>query len=167
MTRPQRMFVNLFGGWFQLRQRFPASLLDELADAVCAGERSHLGEVRFAVESRLPLRAVLAGIDARVRAQAVFAQLRVWDTEDNTGVLIYLLLSEQRIEVVADRGIARRVAQPQWDAICQRMRDAFARAQWREGSLAGIEAVHALLREHFPAGDRPNPDELPDRPVLL
>jgi uncharacterized membrane protein len=142
-------------------------LLDELADAVSAGERLHLGEVRFALESRLPLRAVLAGMDARARAQVVFAQLRVWDTEENTGVLIYLLLSEQRIEILADRGIARRVAQPQWDAICLRMRDAFARAQWREGSLAGIEAVHALLREHFPANDRPNPDELPDRPVLL
>jgi uncharacterized membrane protein len=167
MTRPQRVLANLFGGWFQLRQRFPSALLDELADAVTAGERDHLGEVRFALESRLPLRAVLAGVDARLRAQAVFAQLRVWDTEENTGVLIYLLLSEQRIEIVADRGIARRVAQPQWDAICLRMRDAFARAQWREGSLAGIEAVHALLREHFPADDRPNPDELPDRPILL
>ncbi|HEV2622634.1 MAG TPA: TPM domain-containing protein [Frateuria sp.] len=167
MTRLQRVLANLFGGWFRLRQRFPSALLDELADAVSAGERSHLGEIRFALESRLPLRAVLAGLDARLRAQAVFAQLRVWDTEENTGVLIYLLLSEQRIEIVADRGIAHRVAQPQWDAICLRMRDAFARAQWREGSLAGIEAVHALLREHFPADDRPNPDELPDRPVLL
>jgi uncharacterized membrane protein len=167
MTRLERLFANVFGGWFQLRQRFPATLLDELADAVTAGERSHLGELRFAVESRLPLRAVLAGTDARVRAQEVFAQLRVWDTEDNSGVLIYLLLSEQRIEILADRGIARRVAQAQWDAICARMRDAFARAEWREGSLAGIEAIHALLREHFPAGDRPNPDELPDRPVLL
>ncbi|MEI7036235.1 TPM domain-containing protein [Fulvimonas yonginensis] len=167
MTVMQRLMANLFGGWFQLRQRFPAMLLDELADAVTLGEREHLGELRFAVESRLTVRAVLAGVSARARAEEVFAQLRVWDTEDNCGVLIYLLLSEQRIEIVADRGIARRVPQAQWDAICARMRGAFARAEWREGSLAGIEAVHALLREHFPAGDRPNPDELPDRPVLL
>ena len=167
MTPMQRLLANLFGGWFQLRQRFSEDVLDELAAAVTAGERTHLGEVRFAVESRLPLRAVLGGVDARTRAQAVFAQLRVWDTEDNSGVLIYLLLAEQRIEIVADRGIAHRVAQAQWDAICGRMREAFAQGRWREGSLAGIEAVHALLREHFPAGDRANPDELPDRPVLL
>ncbi|UGB37287.1 TPM domain-containing protein [Frateuria soli] len=167
MTPMQRLFANLFGGWFQLRQRFPAMLLDDLANAVTVGERGHLGEVRFAVESRLTVRAVLAGVDARTRAQEVFAQLRVWDTEENCGVLIYLLLSEQRIEILADRGIARRVPQAEWDAICQRMRDAFARAEWRAGSLAGIEAVHALLREHFPAGDHPNPDELPDRPVVL
>lgn len=167
MTTTQRLLANLFGGWFQLRQRFPETLLDELAAAVTAGERGHLGEVRFAVESRLPVSTVLGGVDARARAQAVFAQLRVWDTEDNSGVLIYLLLSEQRIEIVADRGIAQRVPQEQWDRICARMREAFSGARWREGSLAGIEAVHALLCEHFPAGDRPNPDELPDRPVLL
>jgi uncharacterized membrane protein len=163
----QRLLANLFGGWFQLRQRFPGALLDELAGVVAEGERGHLGEVRFAVESRLTVRAVLAGVNARTRAQEVFAHLRVWDTEENCGVLIYLLLSEQRIEIVADRGIARRVAQEQWDRICLRMREALAQARWREGSRAGIEAVNALLLEHFPAGDRPNPDELPDRPVLL
>lgn len=167
MTRKERLMANLFGGWFQLRQRFPALLLDELADAVTVGERSHLGEVRFAVESRLAVRAVLAGVDARMRAREVFAQLRVWDTEENTGVLIYLLLCEQRIEIVADRGIARRVPQAQWDGICALMRDHFAAGRWREGSLAGLAAIHALLREHFPAHDRDNPDELPDRPVVL
>ncbi|MCX7513487.1 TPM domain-containing protein [Frateuria sp. STR12] len=167
MTPMQRLFANVFGGWFQLRQRFPAGLLDELADAVTAGERDHLGEVRFAVESRLTVRAVLAGVDARTRAQEVFAQLRVWDTEDNSGVLIYLLLSEQRIEIVADRGIVHRVDQAKWDAVCALMRDHFAAGRWRDGGLAGLAAIHGLLREHFPAGDRDNPDELPDRPVLL
>src|SRR5690242_12142260 len=167
MRLVQRLLANLFGGWFQLRQRFPAMLLDELADAVTVGERSHLGEVRFAVESRLTVRAVLAGLDAQARARQVFAQLRVWGTEDNCGVLVYLLLSEQRIEIVADRGIARRVAQAQWDGVCALMRDHFAAGRWREGSLGGLAAINALLHEHFPAGDRENPDELPDRPVLL
>ncbi|MGN2242295.1 TPM domain-containing protein [Frateuria sp. GZRR35] len=167
MTPVQRLLANLFGGWFQLRQRFPAMLLDDLAAAVTVGERGHLGEVRFAVESRLTVRAVLAGMDARTRARDVFAQLRVWDTEENCGVLIYLLLSEQRIEIVADRGIARRVAQDQWDGVCALMREHFAAGRWREGSLEGLAAINALLREHFPADDRDNPDELPDRPVLL
>lgn len=167
MTRMQRLQANLFGGWLQLRRRFPASLLDQLAEAITTGEREHLGEVRLAVESRLPLRAVLADVDARARAEQAFAQLRVWDTECNSGVLIYLLMAERRIEVVADRGIAARVPQAQWEAICTRMRDAFAQRRWREGSLQGIAAVHALLREHFPADGKDNPDELPDRPVLL
>ena len=167
MTRMQRLVVNLFGSWFQLRQRFPMSLLDELATAVGRGEREHLGEVRLALESRLPLRAVLDGVDARGRAVQVFAQLRVWDTEQNTGVLFYVLMAEQRIEIVADRGIAKQVPQAQWDAICAGMRDCFARGQWREGSLQGITAAHALLREHFPSDGSDNPDELPDRPILL
>jgi uncharacterized membrane protein len=119
------------------------------------------------VESRLTVRAVLSGLNARMRAQEVFAQLRVWDTEENCGVLIYLLLSEQRIEIVADRGIARRVPQARWDEVCALMRDHFAAGRWREGSLEGLAAINALLAEHFPAGDRDNPDELPDRPVLL
>jgi uncharacterized membrane protein len=167
MTRMQRLMVNLFGSWFQLRQRFPMSLLDELTAAIGRGEREHLGEVRFALESRLPLRAVLDGVDARARAVQVFGQLRVWDTEQNTGVLFYLLMAEQRIEIVADRGIARRVSQAQWDAICAGMRDCFARGQWREGSLQGIAAAHALLHEHFPSDGSDNPDELPDRPFIL
>lgn len=167
MTHMRRALDNLLGGWFQLRRRFSTALLDELAAAITAGEREHLGEVRLAVESRLPLRAVLAGVDARVRAQQVFAQLRMWDTECNSGVLIYLLLAERRIEIVADRGIAARVPQAQWEAICAGMRDAYAQGRWREGSLEGIAAVHALLREHFPSAGMDNPDELPDRPVLL
>jgi uncharacterized membrane protein len=167
MTRIQRLLANLFGSWFRLRQRFPMSLLDELTAAIGDGERQHLGEVRLALESRLPLRAVLAGLDARARAVQVFAQLRVWDTEHNTGVLFYLLMAEQRIDIIADRGIAGRVPQAHWDAICAGMRDCFARGQWREGSLHGIAAAHALLREHFPSDGLDNPDELPDRPVVL
>ena len=93
--------------------------------------------------------------------------MRVWDTEHNSGVLIYILLAEHRIEIVADRGIAARVAPAEWEAICTRMRDHFADDEWREGSLNGIAATHALLRQHFPDDDRNQPDELPDRPVLL
>ena len=91
----------------------------------------------------------------------------VWDTEHNTGVLFYVLMAEHRIEIVADRGIAARVTATEWEAICARMRDDYARGQWREGSLAGIAAAHALLAQHFPSDGTDNPDELPDRPVLL
>jgi len=167
MERLQRLVKNLFGGWFQLRRRFPSSLLDEMASAISQGERRHLGELRFAVESRLPPAAVWAGLTARQRAGQVFAQLGVWDTEHNTGVLIYVLLAERRIEIVVDRGLAARVDAAEWGGITLQMRQAFAADQWREGSLAGIAAVHALAQAHFPGDGRANPDELPDRPVLL
>lgn len=167
MTRVQRWLVNVFGGWFQLRRRFTAALLDELAAAIAAGERSHLGEIRFAIESRLAPLAVLDGLDARTRARQVFAQLSVWDTELNTGVLFYVLMAEHRIEIIADRGIAAKVAASEWGAICTRMRDCYASGQWRDGSLEGIAAANTLLQQHFPADGTRNPDELSDRPVLL
>jgi uncharacterized membrane protein len=167
MARMQRMLINLFGGWFQLRRRFPAALLDEMAAATAAGERSHLGEVRFAIESRLAPLAVLEGLDSHARARQVFAQLRVWDTECNSGVLFYVLMAEHRIEIVADRGIAAKVAASEWNDICTRMQERFALGQWRDGSLEGIAAANALLARHFPSDGRTNLDELPDRPVLL
>lgn len=167
MARMQRMLINLFGGWFQMRRRFQAALLDEMAAAIAVGERSHFGEVRFAIESRLAPLAVLDGLDAPIRARQVFTQLRVWDTEHNSGVLFYVLMAEHRIEIVADRGIAARVTTAEWDAICTRMRECYARGQWRDGSLEGIAAAHALLARHFPDNDETKPDELPDRPVLL
>ena len=167
MSRLQRLLMNLGEGWFQLHRRFPTGLLDDIAAAVAAGECRHLGEIRFAVESRLAPLAVLAGLDAPARARQVFGQLRVWDTEHNSGVLIYVLLAEHRIEIVADRGMAGRVASNEWGAVCGHMREAYARGQWREGSLRGIEAVHGLLERHFPSDGRPRQDELPDRPALL
>lgn len=167
MSRMRRLLLNLFGGWFQLPRRFPPALLDEMAAAIAAGERTHLGEVRFAIESRLAPLAVLDGIDGSARARELFARLCVWDTEHNSGVLFYLLMAEHRIEIVADRGIAARVTGAEWDAISTRMRECYASGQWREGSLEGIAAANALLARHFPGDGRPNPDELPDRPVLL
>lgn len=167
MGRIERLSRNLFGAWFQLRRCFPSTLLDEMATAIHDGERHHRGELRFAVESRLSPSAVWAGVTARQRAQQVFSQLGVWDTELNTGVLIYVLLAERRIEIVADRGLVERVERGAWERICAGMRVAFAAGHWREGSLEGIAAIHALAVACFPSDGRDNPDELPDRPVLL
>lgn len=167
MTRVQRLCINVFAGWWRLRRNFDAQLLDDMTAAIATGERGHRGELRFVVESRLGIGDVLEGMDPTGRARQVFAHLRVWDTELNSGVLIYLLLAEQRIEIVLDRGVAQRVPQAQWDAVRDMMRECYARGQWREGSLQGIVAIHALLQASFPAGDGHNPDELPDRPILL
>jgi len=163
----QRLFANLFDGWFQLRRRFPAAVLDDIAAAVAAGEHTHQGEVRLALESRLGPWSVLQGRDARARARHAFVDLHVWDTEHNNGVLIYVLMAERRIEIVADRGIAQCVEPAEWDAICVRMQEHFARGRWREGALSGIADVHALLQQHFPTDGENHRDELPDRPVLL
>ncbi|GFZ95026.1 TPM domain-containing protein [Dyella caseinilytica] len=167
MTLAQRLFANLFQGWFQIHRRFPSDLLDDMTAAIADGEHTHLGEVRFAIESRLSLHAVLTGLDAQTRARQVFGQLGVWDTEHNCGVLLYLLLAEHRIEIVADRGIAKRVKPEEWAAICAGMQQGFAAGQWRAGALHGITEVHALLARHFPSHGKARPDELPDRPVLL
>ncbi|GAB2592705.1 TPM domain-containing protein [Dyella jejuensis] len=167
MTSIQRLLANLCDGWFQLPRRFPPALLDDMTAAIADGEPTHLGEVRFALESRLSPLAVLAGLDASTRARQVFGQLGVWDTEHNCGVLIYVLMSEHHIEIVADRGIAQRVKAEEWTAICAAMQDNFAAGQWRAGALHGITQVHALLAKHFPSHGKARPDELPDRPVLL
>lgn len=167
MARMQRLWMNLFDGWFQLRRRFPASLLDEMAVAIANGERGHKGEVCFAIESRLAPGTVLAGLDAEHRARQVFAQLHVWDTQHNSGVLFYVLMAEHRVVILADRGVAAAVAPPEWDAIRDRMLACFARGEWRKGCLDAIAEAHALLARHFPGNDKDAPDELPDRPVIL
>ncbi|WP_114238620.1 TPM domain-containing protein [Dyella sp. C9] len=167
MARMQRLLMNLFDGWFQLRRRFPSSLLDEMTTAIARGEREHRGEICFAIESRLSPGAVLDGLDARRRAQHVFAQLHVWDTQHNSGVLFYVLMAEHRVVIIADRGIAAAVTQDEWDAIRDHMLVRFGQGEWRDGCLEGIAEAHALLKRHFPGNDKAQPDELPDRPVLL
>jgi len=167
MARMQRLAMNLFDGWFQLRRRFPKSLLDDMTSAIATGEREHLGEICFAIESRLPPLAVFEGLDADRRARHVFAQLHVWDTEHNSGVLFYVLMAEHRVVIIADRGIAAAVTQSEWDAVRDHMLACFAQGAWRAGCLDGIAAAHALLKQHFPGNDKAKLDELPDRPVLL
>lgn len=147
---------------------FPADRLQRIAGAVAAGERRHRGEVCFAVEPALPAWRALRGLDVRQRAREVFAELGVWDTHANNGVLVYLLLADHCIEIVADRGLDGRVGDPAWAAVCQLM-EAHLRAGDPEGAaVAGVEAVSDLLARHFPQapGDQ-DENELPDLPQLL
>lgn len=162
-----RLWQNLFAGWFGMSRHFPSGVLDDIAREVAAGERQHLGEIRVVIESRLSMPEVLGGMDARSRAAGLFASLRVWDTEHNNGVLLYVLLAEHRIEVVADRGIAARVDASEWASLSASMRDRFAQGQWREGMLAGVAHANALLTRHFPGDGTERVSELPDAPVIL
>ena len=128
---------------------------------------AHSGEIRVCVEAGLPLSYLWRGATARERAVTLFGKLRVWDTEHNNGVLIYLLLAEHRIEIVADRGLDRHVGAAQWQAIVGSMREAFRSGRFEDGLNAAIDAVDALLVQHFAArAGRANPNELPDAPLV-
>lgn len=150
------------------RRLFPAARLDAIAAAIAAAERAHRGEIMFAVEADLPLAALLRGLTPRARAEQAFAQLRTWDTHANNGVLIYLLLADHAIEIVADRGLRGKVSEAQWREVCRRMEQALGAGEIDAAVGGGIAAVSELLAEHFPrgAGD-PDEDELPNRPQLL
>ena len=146
---------------------FPPEALQRIATAVAAGEARHSGEVCFAVESALPLRALLAGQDARARAEAAFARLGVWDTAANNGVLLYLLLADHRIEIVADRGFAGRVSAAQWRGVCQLMEERLRAGDPAAAAVQGVTAASALVETHFPrAPGDPDRNELPDLPHL-
>ena len=159
-----RLLRHLFiPDWLAMRA-FPAASLEAIERAVSASEAKHRGELCFAVEAALPFQSLK--LSTRQRAQQVFAEMRVWDTAENSGVLIYVQLLDHAIEVVADRGIAAKVDQPEWDAICRAMEAQFRRREYVRGALEGIERATALLSQHFPAGVQ-NADELPNRPVII
>ena len=141
-------------------------MLDAIQKAIAAGEQQHQGQVCFAIEGALPLRESVRGRTARARAHEVFTHLHLWDTEHNSGVLIYVQLVDRRIEIVADRGINAKVAQREWDGIGRRMEDAFKAGRFEAGVVAAIAEITALLARHFPPLGG-NPNELPDRPVVL
>ena len=134
--------------------------------AITANEARHDGELRFAVEASLPLSELMRGVSAHHRAVEMFSRLRVWDTERNSGVLIYLLLADRRVEIIADRGIHRKVGNAAWEAICGNMQRAFAEREFERGVILAIDAISDLLAIHFPPQPG-NPDELPNRPVIV
>ena len=162
-----RWIRHLFLDYFALKSAFPDSSLASIERGVAAQESRHRGELRVAIEGGLPLQALLAGSTAHERAHEHFARLRIWDTEDNAGVLIYLLLADRRVEIVADRGINARVGSTAWETICGAMQREFAAGRFEPGVLAGLGSVSDLLAQHFPARPGDNPNELPDSPAVL
>lgn len=151
----------------RIKRLFPPSALEAIHAAIAAGEHRHTGQVCFAIENTLPLRILSRHRTPRERAHEVFAQLRVWDTEHNSGVLIYVLLAERAIEIVADRGISARVNQVEWQAVCNRMRERFAAKDYEQGAIEGVKSVSEILAAHFPSDGARHANELPDAPVIL
>jgi uncharacterized membrane protein len=163
MLRVLRHLLTPF--WF-LRLRYPQELLKRIEARIAQIERTHPGELRFAVEHALEVGDLLAGLTVRERALEVFGLLRVWDTEHNNGVLIYVLEAEHAVEIVADRGLARIVPQEEWEAVCRLVEAEFRAGRHGQGAMAAIDGAAALLEKYFPAGTAAR-NELPDQPLLL
>jgi len=168
--RIARLIRHAAATHWRTRMLFTASTLDAIEQAVARAEQTHRGEIRFAIETSLTPLQVLAELLPRARALEVFAHLKVWDTECNNGVLIYVLLADRAVEIVADRALAGRVKQAEWDSVCRMMEEHFRAGRFEAGSIAGVDAIGTLLARHFPA-DSPAvgaaSNQLPDRPTLL
>ncbi len=162
----QRWTRHLLTPDWSVRRAFPRATMTAIAEAIRATESVHGGEIRFAVEAALEPWELMRGMTPRERAIDVFSELRVWDTQHNNGVLIYVLLADHAVEIVADRGIHAHEGTDTWSAICRQIEAAFGRADYRSGALLGVEAVARALKKHFPQrGGHPN--ELPDEPAVL
>jgi len=148
------------------RRFFAQATLDSIQREVATLEARHRGEVCFVVEAELETAQLWRELSSRDRAREVFAAQGVWNTEENNGVLIYLLLADRRVEVVADRGVDGKVAPGEWQAICHGMETHFREGRFEEGAIAGVRAVSEVLARHFPAGPEQR-NELGDRPVLM
>jgi uncharacterized membrane protein len=162
-----RLIRHLFATRAGTRRHFSVQVMESIEAAIAAGERGTSGEIRFVVETALELPEVWAGLAPRERAIQTFSDLHIWNTELRNGVLIYVLLADHDVEIVADRGASERIAQADWEGVCRVMEGHFRAGRFSEGSLAGVAAVAALLERHFPADRGRNRDELPNQPALL
>ena len=166
-SRLQRLLRHRWLDEDDTRKAVPPEMVARLMARVAASENRHSGEIRICVEAGLPSSYLWRDATPRERAVAMFGKLRVWDTEHNNGVLIYLLLAERAIEIVADRGLNSRVTAAEWAAMVKRMGSALRERRFEEGLTQALEEVSALLVQHFPlAAGQANRNELPDAPVL-
>lgn len=161
-----RLFRHLFATRRGARRCFPLSMLAEIESAIHDVESRHSGEIRFVVETALDPAELWRGVTPRERGVQLFSELRVWDTQNNNGVLIYVLLADHDVEILADRGIAARVPQAQWEEVCHEIEQHYRAGRFGQGSVAGVRAVGRLLAHHFP-GAGGDANELPNQPVLL
>jgi uncharacterized membrane protein len=161
-----RIARHLIEHHWRARRVFTPRVLADIEQAIKAGETTHCGQVRFVVEGALDGRPLFRNQPARERALDIFSHLRIWDTAHNNGVLIYLLLADRKVEIVADRGIDAKAGAARWEAICRAMETDFRTGQFRSGVIKGIAAVSRELAAHFPPDAHPR-NELPDKPIVI
>ena len=162
----KRIWRHILMSEIRVKRRFPEAVLNGIQSAVQLSESTHSGEIRVVVEGELTWAQLLTDMTPRARALEVFSGLRVWDTEHNNGVLIYVLLADRIVEIVADRGIHRHVGDEVWRDICKSVQAEFRAGRFEDGGVKGVTAISALLRKHF-SYDGENSNELPDKPLLL
>jgi uncharacterized membrane protein len=162
----RRIGKHLLEHRWRLRRDFPPKVLAAIEQAIKQSETTHSGQVRFVVEGALDGAPLFRDQPARERALDIFSQLRIWDTAHNSGVLIYLLLADRDVEIVADRGIDAKVGSARWEEICKEMEADFRAGAFERGVIKGIEAVSRELAQHFPT-QAGGPNELPDAPVVI
>ena len=162
----KRIGKHLLEHRWRVRRIFPPEALAVIERTIKAGEETHSGQVRFVVEGALDGKPLFNDQSARARALDIFSQLRIWDTAHNNGVLIYLLLADRDVEIVADRGIDARVGAVGWERICKAMETDFKAGNFAGGVVKGIQAVSQQLSAHFPKHGT-GPNELPDKPVVI
>jgi len=162
----KRIAKHLVQHHWRAKQIFPQNVLDRIEQAIKQSETTHSGQVRFVVEGALDGGPLFRNQHARERALDVFAHLRIWDTAHNNGVLIYLLLADRDVEIIADRGIDAKVGAAGWETICRAMEAEFRSGQFERGVIGGIAAVSRELAKHYPQTG-PHPNELPDAPVVM
>jgi uncharacterized membrane protein len=162
----KRIGKHLLAHHWQARRIFPTAVLAAIEQAIKAGEATHSGQIRFVVEGALDGAPLLRNQSARERALDIFSQLRIWDTAHNNGVLIYLLLADHNVEIIADRGIDAKVGAAGWEKICAEMEVDFKAGNFAGGVIKGIAAVSQQLATFFPKHGK-GPNELPDAPVVI
>jgi uncharacterized membrane protein len=162
----KRIGKHLLEHHWRVRRIFTPAVLAAIEQAIKAGEATHAGQVRFVVEGALDGAPLFRNQSARERALDIFSHLRIWDTAHNNGVLIYLLLADRQVEIVADRGIDARVGAAGWEKICADMQTEFSSGNFERGVIEGIEAVSRQLAAHFPKHGA-GKNELPDAPVVM
>lgn len=166
MMNFKRVIKHLFATHWQVKQAFPQKTLELIEQEINASEAAHVGEIRFAVECALSGPPLYGGLSTRERAIDVFSQLRMWDTDQRNGVLIYLLLADRSVEIVADRGVHAKTGTSEWEKICHDMETEFHQGRFESGAIGGVRAVTHLLTQHFPSSSA-RKNELSDKVVLL
>ncbi|MCG2644245.1 MULTISPECIES: TPM domain-containing protein [Bradyrhizobium] len=161
-----RITRHLLQHHWRAKQVFPYDVLDRIEHAIKQSETTHSGQVRFVVEGALDGRPLFRNQHARERALDMFSHLRIWDTAHNNGILIYLLLADRDVEIIADRGIDAKVGAAGWEAICRAMEAEFRSGRFEQGVIHGVAAVSRELAKYFPPRG-PHPNELPDKPVVM
>ena len=167
MQTINRLFRHLFSTARSGRRTFPESVLQEIQDTIAKGEKLHRAEVRIIIEASLDIGEVLRKVSSRERACELFSDYRIWDTEENCGVLVYVNLADHQVEIITDRTVNRLVGCQEWQAVCRTMTNGFAKGQFRESTIAALEQLNHILHTVFPAIDGPGDNQLSNQPLIL